>query len=82
VGGSLLMGLGVLGVGWVMGVNADQAGWGRAVVAVVLMTMTGAVVYGLWSIWTKMDELGWLIAKTTDVRPASDLTRKERDDEG
>jgi len=52
-------------VGRLVGADGAGASWGRGIVAVVAMTLTGAVVYGLWSIWMKMDELGWLIAKST-----------------
>ncbi|MCR9076671.1 MAG: hypothetical protein NXI07_11600, partial [bacterium] len=51
--------------------GADGSG-GRGLLAVGAMTLTGAVVYGLWSIWMKMDELGWLIAKSTAAAPGSD----------
>lgn len=64
--GSALMGGCVYLVGAMVGSGTETgASWGRGVLAVVLMTLTGAVVYGLWSIWLKMDELGWLIAKST-----------------
>lgn len=60
--GSAIMGVCVYGVGAVIG---GDASWGRGVLAVGAMTIVGAVVYGVWSIWMKMDELGWLIAKST-----------------
>ncbi|MAO20744.1 MAG: murein biosynthesis integral membrane protein MurJ [Phycisphaerae bacterium] len=66
VAGSGAMGLCVWGMGRVVD---SGAGWGRGLLSVVVMTLTGAVVYGLWSIWMKMDELGWLIAKSTSVDP-------------
>ncbi|MFG0300543.1 MAG: murein biosynthesis integral membrane protein MurJ [Phycisphaerales bacterium JB047] len=66
VAGSGAMGLCVWGVGRVVDSGAS---WGRGLLSVVVMTLTGAVVYGLWSIWMKMDELGWLIAKSTSVDP-------------
>ena len=61
--GSLLMGLCVWGVGAMIGGGDDS--WLRGVVSLVAMTIVGGVVYGLWAIWSKMDELGWLIAKST-----------------
>ena len=63
--GSALMGGCVYMVGRLVGADGAGGSWGRGIVAVVAMTLTGAVVYGLWSIWMKMDELGWLIAKST-----------------
>ncbi|MHA7812092.1 MAG: murein biosynthesis integral membrane protein MurJ [Phycisphaerales bacterium] len=74
--GSALMGGCVYLVGRVVGGGGDSS-WGRGIAAVVAMTLTGAVVYGLWSIWLKMDELGWLIAKST-AGPGLD---KEHSDE-
>lgn len=62
--GSGVMGLFVWGVRMV--VDSGES-WVRGLMSLVLMTLTGAVVYGLWSIWTRMDELGWLIAKSTSV---------------
>ncbi len=62
--GSLLMGLCVWGVR--RGLYSEGS-WMSGLFAVVLMTLTGALVYGLWAIWAKMDELGWLIAKSTAV---------------
>lgn len=60
--GSVVMGVCVYAVGSAIGADAS---WGRGLVAVAAMTLVGAVVYGLWSIWMRMDELGWLIAKST-----------------
>jgi putative peptidoglycan lipid II flippase len=60
--GSGLMGLCVWGV---RGIVDSGEGWGRGLIAVVAMTFTGALAYGLWAIYGKMDELGWLIAKST-----------------
>jgi putative peptidoglycan lipid II flippase len=62
IAGSVVMGACVYGVGAL--IDAD-ASWVRGLIAVGAMTLVGAVVYGLWSIWMKMDELGWLIAKST-----------------
>ncbi len=73
--GSALMGGCVYLVGALVGGGASGGSvqsWGRGIVAVGAMTLTGAVVYGLWSIWLKMDELGWLIAKSTAASPGSD----------
>jgi putative peptidoglycan lipid II flippase len=79
VAGSGAMGLCVWGMR--LGVDSGES-WGHGLLAVGLMTITGAVVYGLWSIWTKMDELGWLIAKSTSVDPGQhDGTNEEPQDE-
>ncbi len=79
VAGSGAMGLCVWGVR--LGVDSGES-WGHGLLAVGMMTITGAVVYGLWSIWTKMDELGWLIAKSTSVDPGQhDGTNEEPQDE-
>lgn len=67
--GSGVMGVCVWGVGRAVGADGS---WLRGVFAVGLMTLTGAVVYGLWSIWAKMDELGWLIAKSTAVEAGNE----------
>lgn len=67
--GSAVMGACVWGVG--RAVDAEGS-WVRGLLAVGLMTLAGAVVYGLWSIWTKMDELGWLIAKSTAVEVSNE----------
>lgn len=62
--GSVIMGACVYGTGALI---RDGGSWGRGMIAVGAMTLVGAVVYGLWAIWGKMDELGWLIAKSTAV---------------
>ena len=74
--GALLMGACVYGAGLLGG---DGASWWRNVGVVALMTLVGAVVYGLWSIWMKMDELGWLIAKSTAAAPGSDEVLRDED---
>lgn len=63
----VLVGSGLMGlcVGGVRGLLDTGEGWGRGLIAVVAMTFTGALAYGLWAIYGKMDELGWLIAKST-----------------
>lgn len=67
--GAGLMGVGVYVTGLVTGSGESGGSWWGSVGGVVLMTLVGAVVYGLWSIWMKMDELGWLIAKSTAASP-------------
>ena len=69
MGGCVYMVGRIVGGGWADGADGS---WGRGLLAVGAMTLTGAVVYGLWSIWMKMDELGWLIAKSTAAAPGSD----------
>lgn len=69
MGGCVYMVGRLVGGGWADGADGS---WGRGLLAVGAMTLTGAVVYGLWSIWMKMDELGWLIAKSTAAAPGSD----------
>lgn len=63
--GAGLMGVSVYFTGMLTGSGDSGGSWWGSVAGVVLMTLVGAVVYGLWSIWMKMDELGWLIAKST-----------------
>lgn len=77
--GSGVMGVCVMFVGRFAGSGSSDGSWGRDLLAVGLMTLTGAVVYGLWSIWMKMDELGWLIAKSTAVEP-SDVKDVQHED--
>jgi putative peptidoglycan lipid II flippase len=73
--GSVIMGACVYATGALI---RDGGSWGRGMIAVGAMTIVGAVVYGLWAIWGKMDELGWLIAKSTAV---DTHIRKESNDE-
>ncbi len=74
--GSVLMGACVYGVGAVIG---GDVSWGRGLIAVGVMTVVGAVVYGVWSIWLKMDELGWLIAKSTGERRVGNEGARDED---
>jgi len=74
MGGCVYMVGRLVGGGWADGADGS---WGRGIAAVVAMTLTGAVVYGLWSIWMKMDELGWLIAKSTAVGSDEEHTHEE-----
>lgn len=67
--GAGLMGVSVYFTGMLTGSGDSGGSWWGSVAGVVLMTLVGAVVYGLWSIWMKMDELGWLIAKSTAASP-------------
>jgi predicted DNA repair protein MutK len=69
--GACVYGAGLLG--------GDGASWWRNVGVVALMTLVGPVVYGLWSIWLKMDELGWLIAKSTAASPGSAEVHRDDD---
>ncbi|MGV6814365.1 MAG: murein biosynthesis integral membrane protein MurJ [Phycisphaerales bacterium] len=62
LGGSLAMGL----LLWAaMIVYQEQQIWGFSLVRVLALTGLGAAIYGVWSIVWNMDELGWLIARTT-----------------
>lgn len=60
--GSLVMGAVLVGV---MSVYGEPESWGGQLVRVLVLTAAGAVVYGVWSIVMKMDELGWLISRST-----------------
>jgi len=63
----ILAGSGVMG-GVVFGVGLlypASGVWGAELVRVLVLTAVGAVVYSVWSIMLKMDELGWLLSRTT-----------------
>ncbi len=77
VAGALVMGLVVWGVRELMG---EAGSWGGGALRVGSMTVTGAAVYGLWSIWMRMDELGWLIARSTTA-PGAGTAQGVGDDE-
>jgi len=64
VAGSLLMGAVLVGV---MSVYGEPGSWGGQLVRVLVFTGVGAAVYGVWSIVMKMDELGWLLSRSTNA---------------
>ncbi len=83
VAGSGLMGIAVFGaLVWFEGRagtgGETGVGWGESAVRVLVLTCLGAVVYGVWSIVTKMEELGWLVSRSTgnDVQ----LSRVDKDE--
>lgn len=60
--GSIAMG----GVVWgVSSIYGNPEAWSGQLLRVVVLTGVGAVVYGVWSILMKMDELGWLLSRST-----------------
>ena len=63
--GSLVMGAVLVGVANVYG---EPGSWGGQLVRVLVLTAAGAVVYGVWSIVMKMDELGWLLSRSTGTQ--------------
>ncbi len=60
--GSGVMALGLVGVAMVY---RDSGSWGSELVRVLVLTGAGAAVYGVWSIVMKMEELGWLLSRST-----------------
>lgn len=64
IAGSAVMGAAVWGVGLVLG-EPGPGSWGGQAVRVLVLTGVGAVVYGVWSIVMRMDELGWLLSRST-----------------
>lgn len=74
--GALLMGLAVWGLARAWG---EPASWAGSAARVGVMTALGALVYGIWARVMNMNELGWLIAKSTAPDP---LQEKEPSDEG
>ncbi len=68
--GLILAGSAVM-TGALLGVSRiDPSGisWGGELVRVLVLTSVGVVVYGVWSILMKMDELGWLLSRSTSVQ--------------
>lgn len=60
--GSVLMGAGVLGVRAMLG-GPDS--WWAGLAGVLGMTLAGTLTYALWARITNMDELGWLLSRST-----------------
>ncbi len=42
--------------------------WSGELARVLVLTSVGVVVYGVWSILMKMDELGWLLSRSTSAQ--------------
>ncbi len=65
--GKILVGSGVMALGLVgiAMVYRDSGSWGSELVRVLVLTGAGAAVYGVWSIVMKMEELGWLLSRST-----------------
>ncbi|MCA9303122.1 MAG: murein biosynthesis integral membrane protein MurJ [Phycisphaerales bacterium] len=72
--GCVIMGSATFGVVWVMG---KPASWAQNAGTLGAATLVGAAVYGVWSISTRMPELRWLLARTTNAGG----TTKEHTDE-
>lgn len=65
--GMILMGSGVMAgalVG-VMSLYGQTQSWGGELMRVGVLTGVGVVIYGVWSIVMRMDELGWLLSRST-----------------
>ncbi len=60
--GSVVMGAVLMGM---VNIYSEPGSWGGQLVRVLMLTSVGAVVYGVWSIVMKMDELSWLISRST-----------------
>lgn len=65
IAGSIVMGACVWGVETVL---SEPDSWGGHAVRVAVLTGVGVVVYGVWSIVMKMDELGWLISRSMNAQ--------------
>ncbi len=65
--GLILLGSGVMAVALagVVWMYREPASWIGELGRVLVLTGVGAAVYGVWSIMTKMNELGWLLARST-----------------
>jgi len=65
--GKIVLGSAVMGavlIGVAMGYSSS-ASWGGELARVLVLTGVGALVYGVWSKVMKMEELGWLLARST-----------------
>ena len=63
IAGSIVMGMALVGV---LSIYGEPASWGGQLLRVLVLTAVGAVVYGVWSIVMKMDELRWLLSRSTN----------------
>lgn len=70
--GSAVMGAVLVGI---ESVYSEPGTWGGQAVRVLVLTAVGVVVYGVWSIVMKMEELGWLISRSTG--PSTNAQRNE-----
>ena len=75
LGGCLIMGSATLSVVWAVG---EPASWAQNAGLLAMATIVGAVVYGVWSISTRMPELRWLLARSTG---ASGLSKEQTDEQ-
>jgi putative peptidoglycan lipid II flippase len=80
--GLILAGSGVMGAALVLVsvVYGQGASWGGELVRVLVLTGVGAVVYGVWSIMTGMDELGWLVSRSTNSQVNESKERHDGED--
>ena len=80
--GLILAGSGVMGAALVVVsvVYGPGASWGGELIRVLALTGVGAVVYGVWSIVTRMDELGWLVSRSTNSPVNESKERREGED--
>ena len=60
--GSLVMGGLLIGV---LMVYPQPMAWGGQLARVAVLTGVGVAAYAVWSILMKMDELGWLLSRST-----------------
>jgi putative peptidoglycan lipid II flippase len=77
VAGTIVMGV----IVWlVSGVYSEPVSWGGQAMRILVLTGVGAGAYGVLGKMMKMDELGWLLARSTGRENGSGVERVEKEE--